>query len=650
MKKISRLLLFSVTIILLTMNAAGKSKPMSTFVTQKQKNMQIEMLVEKLELYNRAYRQGKPLVSDAEYDNLTERLRGLAADHPFLHQVEPESFSGKREIRHPQPMLSTEKAYTLAALGRFVERVEKCASEHDLPQPTLRLTAKLDGLAARDDGKIFATRGNGETGYEISSVFAKGLVAIGGRGQGLGEIVITNSYFTEHLAAHFEHPRNLVVGIVNSDTLNPYAREALAAGTVRFVPYSQLPEWRGSGAELLSRLDEIKDDLEAQTDYPLDGMVAEVVEPNIRELLGHTDHHYRWQIAIKSKGEVARTEVIDITWQVGRTGTITPVLEVQPTNISGATIRRVTAHNAGVVKEQRLGVGAEIEIIRSGEVIPKLEKVIEEAKIVVLPEVCPSCASRLVWSNDFLKCRNSRCPAQAEQMIRHWFKTLGTADWFGIKTIQRLVENNIDSLAKVYDLTEDDFLKLDFGPQQAKNLFAALQLSRSKEVDDWRFLAAFGLPSLGRGDSRRLLREIPLARLIGGVEIEEIVDISGFAELTAENIVQGINQRRAEIEHLLALGFNLRLTASEPQLEPGNHQFIGKAVVFTGKLKSGSREEIEVRAYKLGMKVQKAVSSKTDYLVCGEKVGAKKIDKARQFEVEVLNEEQYLELLANIEE
>ena len=302
MKNFSGLLLLSITIFLLTINAAGKSKSMSTLVTQKQKNMQIEMLVEKLELYNRAYRLGKPLVSDAEYDSQIEELRELASDHPFLHQVEPEAFSGKREIRHPKAMLSTEKAYTVTALGRFVERVEKCASDHGLPQPTLRLTAKLDGLAARDDGEIFATRGNGETGYEISSAFIKGVIAVGGRGQGLGEIVITNSYFAEHLAAHFEHPRNLVVGIINSDTLNPYARAALAAGAVRFVPYSRLPEWRGSGAELISRLDEIREELEEQTDYPLDGMVAEVVELELREFLGHTDHQYRCQIAIKSKG------------------------------------------------------------------------------------------------------------------------------------------------------------------------------------------------------------------------------------------------------------------------------------------------------------------------------------------------------------
>lgn len=609
-----------------------------------QTSIRIETLVEKLQDYNHAYRQGKPLISDVDYDNLTEELRVLAPEHPFLHQVEPEKFSGRREIRHPRPMLSTEKAYTLEALKRFIERAEKSAGEHNLPCPEIRLTAKLDGLAARDDGRVFATRGNGETGYEISSAFTKGVVAIGGRGQGLGEIVITSSYFTEYLAAHFEHPRNLVVGIINSDTLNPYAKKALSAGAVQFVPYCQLPEWRGSGGELLSGLESIKDELEKQTDYPLDGLVAEVTGHALQELLGYTDHHYRWQIAIKSKGETARTEVVEIVWQVGRTGTITPVLEVAPVNISGATISRVTAHNAGVVKEQHLGPGALIEIIRSGEVIPKLEKVLKKAAVLTLPERCPSCAGELVWSNDFLKCKNPDCPAQAEQQIWHWFKTLGTVDWFGIKTIRRLVANNCDTLEKIYALQEADFLALDFGPQQAKNLFAALQLSRSKEVADWRFLAAFGIPSLGRGDSRRLLNKISLERLIRGVEIEEIVDISGFAELTAGNIVTGIKQRRTEIKHLLDLGFNLILTVPVQEgLE--NHPFRNKGLVFTGKLKSGSREEIETQARQFGARVQKSVSSRTDYLICGEKVGAKKTEKATQLGVTVISEDKYLEIL-----
>ncbi len=610
-----------------------------------EQNDHLELLVEKLQKYNHAYRQGKPLISDTEYDNLVEELRSLVPGHPFLHQVEPEKFSGRREVRHPQPMLSTEKAYTKEALARFIERAEKCAAENHLSIPGFRLTPKLDGLAARDDGQIFATRGNGETGYEISSAFAKGVVPLGGRGQGLGEIVITNSYFEEYLAAHFEHPRNLVVGIINSDTINPHAEKALKAGAVQFVPYKQLPSWQGSGEELLAKIEFLKEDIASQSNYPLDGLVAEVDNLELRQLMGYTDHHYRWQIAIKSKGETARAEVIEITWQVGRTGTITPVLEVTPTNISGATIRRVTAHNAGLVKEQGLGAGAHIEIIRSGEVIPKLEKVLEAAISVTLPENCPRCNSILSWSNDFLKCRNPDCPAQIEQRLLHWFKTLGTADWFGIKTIKRLVENNYDSLEKIYAMTETDFNDLDFGPQQSLNLTQALSLSRGKEVGDWRFLAAFGIPSLGRGDSRRLLAQIPLNNLLEEIEPATIAAIPGFAELTAKTITEGLGKCRSDIIHMLGLGFNLILT---PRIEEGsfdNHQLTGKGIVFTGKMEKGSREEMEEEARRLGAKIQKAVSGQTAYLVCGENVGARKTEKARQLGVSVISEDEYLKML-----
>ncbi len=606
----------------------------------------INHLVEKLETYNRAYRRGEPLVSDAEYDNLVEELRRHDPGHPWLHRVEPEEFSGRIEVRHPQPMLSTEKAYTREALARFIERVEKTAAAYHLPPPVFRLTPKLDGLAARDDGTVFVTRGNGEVGYEISSAFRKGVVPVGGRGLGLGEIVISTSYFNEHLAAHFEHPRNLVVGIVNSDTLNPLAEQALAAGAVQFVPYCRLPRWEGSGNELLSRLDQLKEELKADIDYPLDGFVVEVTDPELRHRLGHTDHHYRWQIAIKSKGEVARTTVREITWQVGRTGTITPVLEVEPVNLSGATIRRVTAHNAGLVREKKLGPGAQIEIIRSGEVIPKLERVISPAATVELPQHCPACKTPLTWSNDFLKCPNPTCPAQIEQRLRHWFKTLGTADWFGPRTIARLVAAGYDSLEKIYNLKEEDLTALGFGPQQARNLVAALAASRTREVEDWRFLAAFGIPSLGRGDSRRLLSRIPLSRLLNETEIEDIAAIDGFAELTAAAITAGLKEKRDEIKRMLELGFNLKATplATENRADAGTDSPVsGKGIVFTGKM-AESREEMEARATALGARVQKAVSGKTDYLVCGSRVGARKIEKARKLGVRVISEQEYRKL------
>ncbi|MBI9074076.1 MAG: DNA ligase [Desulfatibacillum sp.] len=605
-----------------------------------------ELLAQWLAKYNEAYRAGELLVSDAHYDLLVERLRELAPDHPFLPVVEAESFAGKREVRHPAPMLSTEKAYDKLALERFVDRVYKEAAQIGVDEVEFQVTPKLDGLAARDDGQILATRGNGYAGYDITNAFEKGVRHMGliGLGLGLGEIVVVQSYFTEHLANRFEHPRNMVVGIISSDVLNPFAKKALKKGQVHFVPYAILDKWNGTGKELVEDIEKITQDLTRATDYPMDGMVASVMNQDVRDHMGATSHHYRWQIAIKSKGETGVTTVNAITWQVGRTGNVTPVLEVEPLKLSGATIRRVTAHNAGRIRDKGAGVGALIEVIRSGEVIPKLESVVTPSDKVELPENCPVCDIPLEWNNDFLKCNNLACKARVEQRIRHWFRILGNADWFGIKTVERLVAGGFDSLEKIYAMDEDAFLALEFGPIQSKNLAEAINLSKTKPVEDWRFLAAFGISDLGEGDSRKILTYFPLEELLIKTQAE-IAAEHGFGEKTSESIELGLKAQGLTIRHMLDLGFNLQKTPLASEIDTSS-PIAGKGVVFTGSMEQGSRKDMEDQARALGAKVQSAVSGHTDFLVCGAKVGAKKAQKARELGVKVLTEDEYQKMLA----
>ncbi len=604
----------------------------------------VENLVEVLKKHNEAYRSGTPLVSDHEYDDLVEQLRLVAPDHPFLASVEPEVLKGKIEVKHPDPMLSIEKAYNKEVLERFLTRVKKEADQINAKEVSFKVTPKLDGLAARDDGKIFATRGNGEVGYEISGVFQKGVIPVGGRGLGIGEIVIVKSYFDEHLSDKFEHPRNMVVGIVSSDTVNDFARKAIQDKAVRFVPYVMLDSWEGEGSELLKNIEKITTDLAGKTDYPQDGMVASAVDETLRAHMGATAHHYRWQVAVKEKGETACTVVEDIKWQVGRTGNVTPVMEVKPVSLSGATIRRVTAHNAGNIKQKRIGINSEIEVIRSGEVIPKLEKVVKKSLEISIPEKCPSCSQQLEWNKDFLQCKNSSCPDQTTQKIYHWFKTLGNADWFGIKTVEKLVETGFDSLEKIYSMKEKDFINMGFGPVQSKNLSDAIDISKNKEVEDWRFLAAFGVSDLGKGDSRKLLMNVELDKLTE-IKAEDIIKIHGFGEITSRSIEDGITEIKDTINHMLSLGFNLEKTPIKSESSDLDTPVAGKGIVFTGKMLQGSREEMQDSARKLGAKVQTAVSSKTDYLVCGEKVGEKKIEKAKGLNVQIISEDQYLDMI-----
>jgi DNA ligase (NAD+) len=609
----------------------------------------IETLVESLKKYNEAYRNGKPLISDLEYDNLVEKLKRLDPDHPFLLSVEPEKFKGKREIRHPVPMLSTEKAYNQIELERFVTRVIKEAGKIGIQRVAFKVTAKLDGLAGRDDGKIFATRGNGVVGYEISSAFEKGVIPVGGRGLGVGEIVIVKSYFEEHLSHQFEHPRNMVVGIISSDTLNEFAQRALEDKQVVFVPYITLPAWEGSGDELLNHREEIISDLISKTDYPTDGAVAEATNDDVKEFMGATAHHYRWQVAIKKKGETAVTVVEGIIWQVGRTGNITPVLEIRPTSLSGATIKRVTGHHAGLIQKHRVGIGCKIEIVRSGEVIPKLERVIQQSDQFSIPQKCPACSSILEWNKDFLKCNNLTCKAKIEQGISHWFKTLGNADWFGIKTIEKLVSSDYDRLEKIYAMTVDDFIKIGFGPVQSENLANAIDTSKSKSVEDWRFLAGFGISDLGTGDSRKLLSHIALEDLMHA-RVEDIEKIHGFGAITSRSIATGLKRVKDTINHMLSLGFNLERTALASDSKISQGLFYGKRMVFTGRMKHGTRQEIQALARKHGAVVQSAVSGNTQYLVCGEKAGQNKIAKAKKSGARVILENEFFDMLKGPEQ
>ena len=606
-----------------------------------------EAIVALLEAYNRAYREGAPMVDDSAYDDLVEALRAMDPRHPYLQAVEPEQFPARQQVRHPTPMLSIEKAYTREQVQRFVDRIEKAAAELGIDSVRFRLTPKLDGLAGRDDGDRFVSRGNGQVGYEISSALAKGVRPIGGRGGGVGEIVAVKSYFDANLADYFEHPRNMVVGIVSSDTLNEKAQMALNDGMVHFVPYRRINAVTVDGADLVANTAALVQGLLAQVDYPTDGVVAEVTDDRLKSHMGATAHHHRWQIAIKTKGDTAVTTVRRIRWQVGRTGNVTPVMEVDPVALSGATIRRVTAHHAGNIRNANIGVGTRIEIVRSGEVIPKLETVLEPGQMAQLPQTCPSCGAALLWQNDFLKCPDPACRAQIEQRIAHWFRILGTADWFGIKTIRKIVANGHDRLEAVYRLTASDFEAMGFGPVQSTNLAEAITASRTRPVEDWRFLAAFGIADLGTGDSRKLLAHYPI-ETVADLTAPQIQAIKGFGGITSATIAADLARLKPLISHMLSLNFNLLRTPSAAAIGTVESPIAGKGVVFSGKMAQGTRETMQAQARALGASVQTAVGGKTDYLVCGENVGAVKIDKARKLGVKILTEKEYFALLGDI--
>ncbi len=607
--------------------------------------VEIKNLVNKLRSYNRAYRKGSPVVYDSEYDRGVELLRSLDPSNTFLNRVEIEEFKDKNKVAHSLHMLSIQKVYDILALERFVKRVKKEAKEVRVNNITFRLTAKLDGLAGNDNGKMLISRGDGKFGYNISNMFSKGLVPIGGRGRGLGEIVVVKSYFQEHMTKFFRHPRNMVVGIVSSEKLNVNAKKALDCGKVHFVPYAQMESIQVNDKELLEQYLDLYKVLLKDIDYPVDGVVAEVTNNVLRNLMGSTTHHYRWQAAIKTKGEIAKTLVNNIIWQVGRSGMVTPVLEIEPVLISGATIRRVTAHNAGNVMALKIGIGSVVKIIRSGEVIPKLESVIKAADSVEIPVSCPACHEKLNWNNLFLTCPNYFCVARVKQRIAHWFRTLGNAKWLGTKTVQKMVEGGYSTLEFIYKLSHEDLILLGFGQVQSRNIYDAIHQSLTNPVNDWRFLAAFGIPCLGLGDSHKLLREFSIYE-IPNLKKEMIVRISGFGNKTSKLIEDGIKKLRNTISNIIKMEFNLLITPSSNKiLSLIIPTLFGKQIVFTGKMETGLQNELKSKALGVGLKVKSKVSKNVSYLVRGSNGSKSKLLSAESAGIPILTEKQYLDFL-----
>ena len=299
-----------------------------------------------------------------------------------------------------------------------------------------------------------------------------------------------------------------------------------------------------------------------------------------------------------------------------------------------------------MVKDKGVGKGAILQIVRSGLVIPKIEKVIEAAEPQI-PSTCPSCDTHLIWESDHLICPNKTdCPAQTENTLIHFFKTLGNVDGFGPKIIEKLHGFGMKRIHEIYECIDNQFTGFGFGEKTAKNLTDQLIASKTIEIEDWRFLAAFGVSRLAGGNCEKLLQHHSITELFD-VSVEEMIKIDGFAQLSAEAIVEGLENVREEFFKVYGLEFNLSVTPKLSEASSNDSPIAGKLVVFTGSMTQGSRSDMEKQAKSLGAKVGKSVSGKTDLLVTGEKVGENKINAAREKGVRVITEIEYNDLISN---
>ncbi|MDB4140289.1 helix-hairpin-helix domain-containing protein [Candidatus Thioglobus sp.] len=608
-----------------------------------------DVLIEFCAIANQRYRIGSPIISDENYDFIfLHELAKRLPNHPFLKKVEDEieGFS-EEKIKLPQKMLSTDKAYSWEEVNKWLERITKFSSEINYLRADIQIkgTAKLDGFAGYDDGNKLYTRGDGNKGSDISRVFERGLGVFNNseRGQGPGEIVVKRSYFEKYLSNHFEYPRNFQASLIKEKKLDKLAIDAISAKAALFVPFNQLPHWLGGIDEFRKQFLDVVSQLEGGVDFDIDGVVFEIVNPELKKHMGSNRKFHRWQIAFKENKEKAQVKVLSITAQVGRTGKITPVAELEPTQLSGATIYRATGHHYGLVKDQGLGAGSVIELTRSGLVIPKINKVLKTAEVDI-PTNCPSCGYKLSWDSDFLMCLNhEKCPEQITGKIIYFFRILANNDGFGQATIQKLYEEGIRQVSDIYLLNEAKLMSMGFGEKTSHNLINQLIRSRKESIEDWRFLAAFGVQRLGMGNCENLLKNYSIEKIFD-LSVEDISNIDGFAEITAELIFDGLTLIKPQYEVLISGGFELEQTLLKTEINQSISPFNSKKIVFTGTM-SESRAELQKQAKAFGVNVGKSVSSKTDFLIIGENVGHSKIKDAKTHQVEILTEAEYLKLL-----
>ncbi|MDN2483888.1 BRCT domain-containing protein [Vibrio agarivorans] len=607
--------------------------------------MVITTLINQLKEWDTAYRAGSPLVSDSEFDAAEQNLRELDPTNPYFLTPNPTPVGGKI-FQHVMPMLSTNKAYTQSELFDFIKRGEREAGGSLL----VRATTKLDGIASYycPDKRILATRGDNGFGTDISWMLSKGLKLNGEPSEHcVGEIVISNDYFNARLSHQYAHPRNFVSGVALSDNLSEAAEQAFADGAIELVIYDLMDNAvEVDSSALIWSAQNIEDQL-LDSPYPVDGVVFEFVDPDVRKKLGSTSHHHNYQLAKKQVGETAVTHVINVAYQVGKSGVVCPVLEIEPVTISGAVISRVTASNYSNFVNKKLGVGAEIEVVRSGEIIPHVHTCITSSDAEVITS-CPCCSEPLYWSKSGvdLVCTNEDCDSRVLARLKHHFTMVGCKG-FGDKMLSKLVDAGVRNIETVYSLTKDEYLRAGITTGLADNLMKEIARVTDEPIRDYILLASLGISDLGRGASKRLLSVYRLNEL-AFIGADKLKQIPQFGEITSVKIA---GELTAQSVRLIGLthAYNLVHTIDENRAALERQQssssvLAGKRVVFTGTC-SLSRSAMGDDAVSKGAMVDKRVTKDTDYLICGERTGQSKMDSAQKKGVTVISESDYWQLV-----
>jgi DNA ligase (NAD+) len=649
-------------------------------------------LMDKIRQLDRAYYQeAQPLVSDQEYDRLYRELIDLEAAHPELdvsdspsQRVGGEPLAHFTAVRHAVPMQSLDNTYSASELEAFVDRVQKALEGEKLG---FVIEPKIDGVAVSvryEKGKFVqgVTRGDGTQGDDITENLRtiKNLpLTIKNHAAVLevrGEVYFPSAAFErvnrEQEAAGkplYANPRNTAAGTLKQLDSRLVAKRRLSIvlygpGELAGVDCESQQEWLDllakaglpvpektyfakNKTDLLNAIEQM--DLERRKfAYATDGAVVKLNEWRLRKALGTTSKAPRWAIAYKYSAEKAVTTLEDVTFQVGRTGVITPVAELKPVLLAGSTVARATLHNFEEIKRKDIRIGDHVNVEKAGEVIPAVLGVVLEARTksvreIVPPKKCPACATALEFHGIFLRCPNPSCPAQTQRRIQH-FAQRGAMDIDGLgeSLVEQLVEAGLAKVpADLYDLTLEQLAGLErMAEKSAQNVIAGI--AASKKADLWRLIFGLGILHVGAGSARSLASHFGSLDKIAEATVEQLYNVRDVGEVMAQSITHWFAQKenRKEIERLRKAGLNF--TAQQTTARAAHANFTGKTFVITGTL-SEPREDIKERIIALGGKVSGSVSKKTNYLVAGENAGSK-LDDAQRLGVEVITEQQLAKL------
>lgn len=652
------------------------------------------------------YNESQSLISDYEYDTLYKALKQLEEQNPEL--ITPDSPTQKvssaltqdfATVKHTVPMLSLSNSYNADDLKAFDESVKKLSGREEI---TYCVEPKFDGasIALLYENDLLvraATRGNGTEGEDITNnarvistipqkvPFSKMGI---GKIELRGEVVIENSVFEKMNAERdeqglktFQNSRNTASGSLRLKEPAEVAKRGLEAFIYQIGYAEDLQGNNMLGAQLLSHKKNIELlselgfkvpvnetaifhnveevtrfclDWEVKRDnyhYEIDGMVVKVDNLSVQNQIGATAHHPRWAIAFKFKPRKAVTKLLNIEYQVGRTGAVTPVAKLEPVRLAGVTVSSVSLHNEDFIKDKDIQIGDMVLVERAGDVIPYIAGVDLQQRLfttpVVFPTQCPSCQSPLVKPEGeaVWRCENAECPAQSEERIIHFVsKGAMDIDGLGRDIVKRFMREGIlQNIEDIYQLEYEKILALEgWKEKSVNNLKEGIENSKKQPL--WRLLVGLGIRHVGSATAKMLEKQVENILEFQNWDEEAFVELEDVGPKVAESIRQffGNTNNIALITKLGTLGVKIEKTEEDNVLK--SNVLDGKTFLFTGTLTRFSRDVAKELVEQHGGKNLSGVSPKLDYLVAGEKAGSK-LAKAEKLEIKVISEEDFLVMI-----